>query len=126
MTDFQTRVGRWGEVTFPQSTPVSIAKHLQEEAAEFQTAWAVHDFKNGREGVSPEELELLRRQVAEEAADVFLMLQHLEFRIRKAAEFMGFDLAAAAEEKFEICRRRKWEMDPARGYAKHVEEGESR
>lgn len=117
MTDFQTRVGRWGERSFPQSTIRSIAAHLTEECGELAEAcegWQ-HQTECGLDLVASSYAD----QIREEAADVLLILQHLAHRLE-------FDLAAAAEEKFEICRRRKWEMDPKRGYAKHVEEGAPR
>jgi NTP pyrophosphatase (non-canonical NTP hydrolase) len=108
--DFTTRVGQWAERTFPQATPVSIARHLQEEAAELLTACEQHaeDLANGCDALASGSLDRIR----EEAADVQLLLTHLPYRL-------GFDLQAAAEEKFAVNQGRTWEPVEG-GYSKHV------
>jgi DNA adenine methylase len=112
MADFTTRVGQWGERTFPESTPVSIAKHLQEEAREVLQACEQHVAEVA--AGNAEGALFTHDRIREEAADVFLILQHLAYRL-------GFDLEEAAEEKFAVCQGRTWEQGtPERGYAKHV------
>jgi NTP pyrophosphatase (non-canonical NTP hydrolase) len=93
----QRDVGEWAKATFPNATEATILAHLYEELGELKRA--------AFDG-SPSE-------VGEEAADVFLILLHL-------CERQGVLLEDAAARKFAVCRSRRFEMDPARGYARHV------
>lgn len=108
--DFQQIVGEWGESTFPDSTLRSIMAHLREEIAELHDAverQAFHD------DIEERTTGAYRHEIAEEAADVYLLVLHLAYRC-------GIDLQNAAVEKFAENRLRTWH-DDGRGYARHVE-----
>ena len=107
---FQRRVGTWGERTFPDSTLRSIMAHLREEVAELHDAverQEVHD------DIEERTTGAYRHEIAEEAADVLMLVLHLSHRC-------GFSLHHAAREKFAENQLRTW-RDDGRGYAKHVE-----
>lgn len=113
MSDFQREVGEWGEATFPQSTPASIAAHLLDEAVEAQEAVARAVWRES-DALPDLMRERHRAEVAEEAADVYLLLLHLAHRY-------GFDLETEARNKMAINRMRTWTTDSGRGYVKHDE-----
>lgn len=111
LESLQERVGVWGLETFPQSTLETIAAHLCEEAAELRARASEHvkDAGNGLDVLASYE----RDKMAEEAADVLLLLLHLCHRAE-------IDLLDAAAVKFALCKGRKWEYDPEKGYSRHV------
>lgn len=96
LAELQRTVGEWGASVFSQATNDSILRHLRDEANELVSA------------ASPDAL-------AEEAADVLLLLLHLAHR-------NGFSLFDAAVVKHAVNTKRTWEADDnGRGYRKHVE-----
>lgn len=106
---FQGKVGAWGTRTFPKSYRVSKARHLLREAGEVLV-----------EAATLEEAEAwgkdsdgYRLRLAEECADVFLILLHI-------AHAEGFSLAAAARQKFTEVQTRQWGAPDATGVVEHV------
>jgi len=97
--------GSWANKTFPLSSPQSIIAHFREEAKELDIAVDVNTD-------SSESL----KEIAEEAADVCLLLFHLCYKLR-------IDLGLAIVEKFEKNKKkRNWETKPnSEGYFKHTE-----
>jgi NTP pyrophosphatase (non-canonical NTP hydrolase) len=91
--EFQRKVHRWSQMTFPHQTPASKFAHLIREIKELGA-----DLKDGKE-----------------MADCFLLLLGL-------AEMAGVDLMAEARAKFEINRNRRWGPPDAQGVSSHVEE----
>lgn len=104
----QEIVGEWGEITFPNSTLLSIMAHLREEVAELD-----HEVRAGLPKHGPARY-FVQVAIGEELADCYLLLLHLAHRV-------GIDLDMAAAGKFDANRQRTWH-DDGRGYAKHVEE----
>lgn len=94
----QFEVGSWGERTFPQATNTSIVAHLRREVEELAA--------EVERGVST-------RDLAYEAADVYLLLLHLAHR-------GGFDLATFAARKHAINERRAWGQPDAEGVVEHT------
>ena len=88
--EFQAEVGAWADKVMSQSTNESICKHLIKEAKELAVSYQ-----------------------AEEAADCYLILLHFAYK-------NGFDLLAAAKEKHEVCKRRKWGKPDADGVVEHI------
>jgi NTP pyrophosphatase (non-canonical NTP hydrolase) len=111
LMSLQEDVGEWAEETFRESTPATIALHLCEEAEEVKVA-AVGFHVNHSSGYDVLAAKD-REELAEECADVLLILLHLCHRA-------DINLLHAANKKFHECKRRKWAMDPEKGYAKHV------
>ena len=105
-SDLQRTIGEWGEATFPDSTPATIMMHLREEVDELARAIAL-------DNPSYTSRDANVQAVAEEAADVYLILLHIAHRI-------GFDLEQSAQAKHVVNLGRQWH-DDGRGYAKHVE-----
>lgn len=117
---FQGEVGRWAAATFPDSTPMSKARHLLREAGEVGELSAILDLL----AAAPPEVrqsaaamveaieEELRPQLAEECADVLLILLHI-------AHSQGFSLLAEARRKFTENQLRKWGKADAQGVAEH-------
>lgn len=93
LTNFQEKVGDWSNVTFPTSNDKSRIEHMREEVEEL--ALAPGD--------------------PYEAADIFLLLLH-------HAYVNGYDLMAAANKKFEIIKKRKWQKPDEKGVVRHVKE----
>ena len=79
-----SEIDGWGEETFPHSTPHDICNHLVEEVEELREA--VIDVTEGRRDDASED------EVAEEIADVFLILLHLSY-------CFGVDLLETARSK---------------------------
>lgn len=129
LADLQAAVGAWGEATFPlkgkhlSAWHDGLRAHLEEEMGELAEAMtefaAAGSWQPASEGA--ERRDQASAALAEECADILLMLLHLAHR-------HGFDLASAAAGKFQIVQSRTWETEPgAKGYRKHVEPaGESR
>ena len=101
----QEETGRWGDATFPLSTPESVMAHLTDEIDELADEIGAYV----RSPVSE-----TRSALAEEAADCLLLLYHI-------AHKCGFDLEAAAREKLDKNRQRSWGEPDARGVVRHVE-----
>lgn len=88
--------GKWAEETFPDSTELSVLKHMQEELNELGKA------------INPEDK-------AEEAADVLLLLCHYCYKNK-------IDLSMAAKSKLATNKSRNWETKMNdKGYFKHIE-----
>ena len=103
----QDRVGKWGERTFPTSTEESIFAHMIDECMELGEAMEEYD----RGSLTTDPL-VVKGKVAEEAADVYLLLLHLAHRY-------NIDLHEAAEEKFAVVQKRTYTTDSGRGYVRH-------
>jgi NTP pyrophosphatase (non-canonical NTP hydrolase) len=101
LQDWQDEVGEWGDRTFTKSTPLSVLAHFRREIVELHKA---HD-------------ETDRLAAREEAADCVMLLLHY-------AHKQGFSLEQALNDKFAICRDRKWKEPDAEGVCEHVREGE--
>ena len=93
----QEQVGRWGEETFPHSTPATIFAHLRREVDELGEAIAAGEAE----------------RIQEEAADCQLLLYHLAHR-------HGFYLHDAAGVKFARVKLRTWGEPDAEGVVEHV------
>lgn len=106
---FQDRVAGWGRVTFPHATPETIWAHMHDETLELADAMEEYD-----RGPLTTDALAIKNKVAEEAADVYLLLLHL-------AAWYGFDLEEAAREKFAIVQTRTYTTDSGRGYTRHDE-----
>ena len=124
--NFQAEVGEWAEATFSHSTNESIVFHLRREVFELESAIAFfHPITEAEEGNdlirrgirSDVSVEFVRRGVASEAADCYLLLLHLCHK-------HGIDLEQAAREKFMIDKRRAWGEPDAEGVVSHVESPE--
>lgn len=102
--DAQTRIGQWGNRTFPLSTPLSIVAHLRREVVELEDEII--------RATSPL-FETNPGAVQEEAADCLMLLYHLAHRL-------GFDLHDAAEVKCSINQQRTWGEPDAEGVVEHV------
>lgn len=101
LTEFQAKVGDWGQKTFPKSTPLTIADHLLDEVIELREAVISDGYDS--------------ETIVQELADVFLLTLHLAHRV-------GADLETFALAKFEVNKRRKWQTEiNERGYFSHVE-----
>jgi NTP pyrophosphatase (non-canonical NTP hydrolase) len=98
----QREIGEWHQATFPGGTAASAARHLIEEADELYEAIHRPGLKN-------------RAAITEEAADVLLLLI-------AAANKLGIDLEEAVNLKMSKNHSRRWALDPATGYRKHIEE----
>lgn len=94
--DLQKAVGEWAVVTFPKSTEKTIIAHIRRELDEME-----------EEGAN----------LAEESADVLLMLFHIAHR-------NGFSLASNAAFKFGVVVARKWGEPDSEGVVEHVREVE--
>lgn len=113
---FQTEVGAWAAATFPSSTPMTKARHLLREAGEVCELSTVLDFT----GHMPDVLEPMREatreqlvpQLADECADVLLLLLHI-------AHAEGFSLLGAAHRKFTENQLRTWLKPDAQGVVEH-------
>ena len=109
---FQEEVGEWGNVQFPMATSSAICAHLKREVAELdKAAYSLRVFSPNYQA------QLLKQEVAMEAADCYMLLLHLCFR-------NGIDLETAAREKFEVNKARTWGKPDAEGVVEHVREGE--
>ncbi len=96
MDDLQRRVAEWGEQTFPDAHDAGIWQHLREEVDELRAALMAGD----------------QAEVAQEAADIVMMLFHLAHR-------GGFSLQRAVEAKFTACQQREWLPPDASGVVRH-------
>ncbi len=97
--------GTWADKTFPKATPETIMAHMQEEVDELTAAVDEHTDIG----------EETKAMIAEEMADVQLLLFHL-------AHKLNVDLPAATFEKFETNKKRKWSTKPEKeGHFKHIE-----
>jgi len=124
---FQSEFATWADATFPHSTPRSRARHLFREAIELVCATHQGDDPTLLAGQLADDLtrELAKERargggvVAEEAADVFLLLLHL-------AQGGDFSLLAAAHEKYAEVRERTWDAPDAAGVIEHLREERER
>lgn len=93
---FQQEVGEWANKTFPGSNLRTKLTHLHRELIELKEA---------------------RRdtQVAEECADMFLILLHI-------CHSLNIDLGEEAECKLEVCKGRIWGKPDTEGVIEHVRE----
>ena len=97
----QNAVGTWAGKTFPHATPAIIVEHLRDELDELSIAV----------------LDADKPSIAEEAADILLILLHLCHR-------GGFSLIGEAQKKFAVCQRRRWSEPDARGVVRHIDEAD--
>lgn len=100
----QTEIGSWSDITFPNSTPETIMRHLDKEVVELKDA---HDV----DGLFPK----TKSDLPYEVADCIMLLLHL-------AHKKGFSARDAIREKFEICKKRKWGPPDEHGVVQHVKE----
>jgi NTP pyrophosphatase (non-canonical NTP hydrolase) len=103
LSEFQKHVGEWNVATFPDSSTTGHMNHIKQEVDELDA-----------------ELKLLVinptqsiRNVAEEAADVFILLLSL-------AHKFGFDLLTAASDKHRILKNRTWHPPDVNGIHHHI------
>jgi NTP pyrophosphatase (non-canonical NTP hydrolase) len=114
-TTLQDRVGMWGETTFPEATDQSIMAHMLDEYTELDDSLDGSPVTlAGDQQVIHTAVAVDKAKVAEEAADVYLLLLHLAHR-------HGFSLQDAAEGKFAIVQKRTYTTDSGRGYVRHDE-----
>jgi len=100
------RTGNWAERTFPESTVHTILAHAKDELKE------VEDEINKHPCTDP----MYTDDIAEEIADVFLLLCHLCFKLR-------ISLLDAAYKKLEKNMNRKWETKiNSKGFFSHIDE----
>ena len=127
LDQFQAEFAAWADVTFPHSTPRSRARHLFREAIELVCATHQGDDPDLLAAQLADDLthELAKERargdgdVAEEAADLFLLLLHL-------AQGNNFSLLAAAQEKYAAVRGRTWGEPDAAGVTEHLREDRER
>lgn len=101
LDELQSRIGRWGNATFPQSTTRTILAHLKDEVKELDDADRIIPLATDAHG--------------EEAADCLLLLLHFAHR-------RGFSLFDEAIKKAAKNETRTWETKRnERGYFKHVD-----
>lgn len=99
LSKFQQEVGEWGDETFNRTKGCDYLfitgriMHLTKE---------VKELKQG-----------CLSDIPEESVDCFLLLLHI-------AHIYGFDLLAAAKDKMEINRKRKWGEPDKDGVIEHV------
>lgn len=87
----------WSEKTFPRSTPQSIANHILSEAKELVS--------------NPYD--------PAEAADIALLLGHLQYKLK-------ITLALEAARKFALNKERVWGQPNSEGFVEHVRDEPSR
>ena len=114
LDDLQRRVAEWGNRTFMASTPRSKFFHLFDEVNRELRAELFEPT-----GAPRNHLSLIPEGVAEECADICMMLLHI------CAE-QGMSLAAAVEAKFAVVQGRTWGEPDAAGVVEHVRDGEGR
>lgn len=102
MRKLENDIRDWQSKTFPEATTQSVFRHLQEEQRELRNL------------VYPSEWGESREAIKNEIGDNALLLMAL-------AHSLGFTFESAIRDKFETARTRKYEYDPALGYAKHVD-----
>lgn len=106
--DIQREVGEWAKSTFPQRSRGSIVAHLGRELSELIAAVGV---ANSVE--DPAVRKSARALVAEEAADIFLLVADL-------AAHEGFSLITEARNKLAVCKTRQWAPADSEGVSEHV------
>jgi NTP pyrophosphatase (non-canonical NTP hydrolase) len=94
----QREDGEWANRTFPNASNDTIMSHLTEEVEELSNAAHID---NGTIG-----------NIEEEAADCLLLLLHLAHRNH-------FSLFEEAQKKFEINKKRTWNVKAPGGHTKH-------
>ena len=99
---FQVEVAQWARETFPHATPKTIISHLLREAEELVHA-----------ATEPASLRAAQLGIAEESADILLLLFHL-------CDRCSIDLLNATAMKFERNKRRQWGAPDAEGVAEHI------
>ena len=96
-------VAEWQMETFPAATVQSVVSHLQEEAAELQSALKEDGLVDGK--LSP------RGQA--EAADVQILLMAV-------GRLGGFELGEAVGKKLAVLQTRQWASPDSDGVVRHV------
>jgi NTP pyrophosphatase (non-canonical NTP hydrolase) len=104
MQELQRDIGTWAEETFPDQTDLTIVDHLQEEAAELWHVAQASEHKPG--GVPLSDFE-------DGIADVLILVLCLAHRL-------SIDPSRVVAAKMDTNRKRTWELDPVRGYHRHV------
>lgn len=105
LDDFQERVGKWAEATFPHATDQSVAAHLTREVRELRALCdaSLHE-------------PVAHDEYGGELADCFLLLLHLAHRL-------DLSLFEEAAHKFSENQHRKWGTPDAEGVVEHIREG---
>ena len=117
----ERKIQAWGQQTVPDATAQSVLLHMSEELQElydtlkraslrFNLRYIGFDGKRVGDFTQAD-----IDHIHEEIGDVGILLVHL-------AGMVGTNLTRCINEKFEIASQRRYEYDPVRGYAKHVEE----
>ena len=103
LSGFQKYVGEWNVSTFPNSSITGHINHIRQEVDELDA-----------------ELKLLVinpcqniRNVAEEAADIFILLLSLAHKFK-------FDLLVSAADKMRLLQQRQWHPADANGIHHHI------
>lgn len=103
LSEFQKYVGKWNVSTFPDSSTTGYINHIRQEVEELDA-----------------ELKLLVinptqniRNVAEEAADIFILLLSLAYRL-------DFNLLVSAADKMRILQSRNWHPPDEFGIHHHI------
>jgi len=100
MKDIQNFVGGWQGVTFPNSTPIRMAKHLQREADEL-----VNELDQSDIAIRPE-------RVHDELADIFILCIGIAYLI-------GVSLMECVIKKMAVNVNRKWKAPDKEGVIEH-------
>lgn len=100
MTEQQFKeIATWQKETFGEATPLSKIAHLKQEIDELEIDLAI-------DGID-KRLEF---------ADCFLLL----FGAASSDGMTYQDIVDAIQEKFDICKTRKWGKPDANGVVKHI------
>ena len=102
MKNFQNFIGGWQRITFPTGTALSMAKHLQREAAEL-----VNELDQTDIAIRPE-------RVHDELADIFILCIGIAYLI-------GVSLMECVIKKMAVNVNRKWKAPDKEGVIEHVE-----
>jgi NTP pyrophosphatase (non-canonical NTP hydrolase) len=105
LSDFQEYVGVWNRATFPDSTITGHVNHIRQEIDELDAELKLLS-------INPESDT---KQVAEESADVFILLLSL-------AHCFKFDLMIAAADKMRVLQKRQWHPADGNGIHHHITE----
>ena len=105
LSGFQEYVGLWNVKTFPQSTTTGHLNHIKREVDELESELKLM-VSNPCQNV---------RNVAEEAADIFILLLSIAHRFE-------FDLMVAAADKMRTLQSRSWNEADKDGVFTHITE----
>ena len=103
MKNLQNYIGGWQRITFWSSTPISMAKHLQREAAELV------------DELDQSEIAIRLERVHDELADIFILCIGIAY-------LLGISLMDCAIKKMAVNVNRKWKAPDKDGVIEHQEE----